>query len=71
MPGRPRIYNAIVDAHKDGTIDLSNMPITDVMIMFDCSNYTVRRARKELNIKTVPQSIRKFPDHDKWNGKIS
>ena len=67
MAGRPKICENIVTAHRTRSINLENMTIEDIKTMFECSEYTARRARKECGINRPPQVIRKFPDQDKWN----
>ena len=67
MAGRPKICENIVAAHRMHSINLNNMSIGDIKVMFECSDYTARRARKECGISRPPQAIRRWPDRDKWN----
>lgn len=72
MSGRPAIWREIVDAHRSGDIDLTQMSLSHVAREFECSTHTAGYARRHLGIKLEARPFyRPFQRDELWNQERS
>ena len=58
----------IVQAHRDGDVDLSCMSSGMIAVEFDCSTHTANTAKKFLGIEPNRRSYKRpFQEDEKWN----